>query len=253
MKTPIILVIGGYINFKRNVMNNYYLKARLYPTILTMIPLVVLYIYYLSPSVDTVLSPVWDLLPIFTGVAINVCLMFLLVLLNRFVSKAVFQKLFYQDDLKMPTTDYLMPDHPLLDNSSRKRYYQYIMIDFNVDMSKELKKLETETQKRTMITRIVGQIRTKLRGNKMLLQHNIEYGFFRNLVGGCLIALLTSIALLIISICEHNCSIKLTSIVMIVFYLLPIIFSKQIITFHGKNYASVLYEQYGSLDRRFDK
>ena len=40
---------------------------------------------------------------------------------------------------------------------------------------------------------------------------------------------------------------------MIVFYLLPIIFSKQIITFHGKNYASVLYEQYGSLDRRFDK
>ncbi|MBR5603713.1 MAG: hypothetical protein IKW51_05845 [Bacteroidales bacterium] len=230
-------------------MNNYYLKARLYPTILTMIPLVVLYIYYLSPSVDAVLSPVWDLLPIFTGVAINVCLMFLFVLLNRFVSKAVFQKLFYQDDLKMPTTDYLMPDHPLLDNSSRKRYYQYIMIDFNVNMSKELKQLETETQKRIMIARIVGQIRTKLKGNKKLLQHNIEYGFFRNFVGGCLIALLTSIALLIVSICGHNYNITMTSIIMIVIYLLPIIFSKQLITFHGKNYASVLFEQYGSLDR----
>lgn len=249
MKTLIILVIGDYANSKRNIMNDYYLKARLYPTILTMIPLVVLYIYYLSPSVDAVLSPVWDLLPIFTGVAINVCLMFLLVLLNRFISKAVFQKLFYQDDLKMPTTDYLMPDHPLLDNSSRKRYYQYIKIDFNVDMAKELKKLETETQKRVMIARIVGQIRTKLRGNKMLLQHNIEYGFFRNFVGGSLISLLTSIVLLIVSICSNNYSIMITSAIMIVVYLLPIIFSKQLITIHGKNYASVLFEQYGSLDR----
>ena len=111
--------------------------------------------------------------------------------------------------------------------------YQYIMIDFNVNMSKELKKLEAETQKRVMIARIVGQIRTKLKGNKMLLQHNIEYGFFRNFVGGCLIALLISIALLIVSICSHNYSIKMTSVIMIVVYLLPIVFSKQLIIFHS--------------------
>ena len=82
------------------IRNEYYLKARLMPTVLTMIPLVVLYLYIVAPLIDPVLNPVWDLLPVFTGVSINVAVMFLLVLLNRFLSKAIFQRLFYQDDLK---------------------------------------------------------------------------------------------------------------------------------------------------------
>lgn len=230
-------------------MNEYFLKARLIPTALTMIPLVVLYIYQISPILDPILNPVWGLLPVFTGVATNVCVMFLLVLLNRFISKFVFQRLFYQDDLKMPTTEYLMPNCSLLDNSSRNRYYALILRDFGIDMPKELETLATETEQRTMIARVVGQIRNMLRDNIMLHQHNIEYGFFRNLIGGCVIALFVSIILVIISIAQHNEILTISSVVMAVVYILPILFSKMLIKYHGKNYASVLFEQYGSIKR----
>lgn len=230
-------------------MSEYYTKARLFPTVLTMVPLVTFYIYYISPIVTPILEPVWNLLPVFTGVAINTVVMFMLVLLNRFLSKIIFQKILYQDDLKMPTTDYLLPGHPSLDKATRNRYYELIVHDFNIDMRKQLKSLKNEHDKRIMITRVVGQIRELLTGNKMLLHHNIEYGFFRNLVGGCVLASLISLTLLILAYCNGDDGMIATSLIMLIVYLLPMIFSKSIIKFHGDNYAKVLFEQYGVIKR----
>lgn len=230
-------------------MSEYYLKARLMPTVITMIPMVTLYIYIISPSVGEVLEPVWSVLPVLTGVSINVAFMFLLVSLNRFLSKIIFQKIFYQDDLKMPTTDYLLPENKDLDKASRNRYYDLITADFGIDIKKDLKLLKTEQEKRIMIARVVGQIRALLRGNKMLLQHNIEYGLFRNLVGGSVLACIFSTTLIIVSYLQNNEAMKIASIIMLVVYLLPIVFSKVLIKYHGRNYANVLFEQYGSINR----
>ena len=233
-------------------MSEYYLKARLMPTVITMIPMVTLYIRLINPLVGEVLEPVWDILPLLTGVSINVALMFLLVSINRFFSKIIFQKIFYQDDLKMPTTDYLLPDNKDLDKASRNRYYDLILKDFGIEMKKDLKSLKTEQERRIMIARVVGQIRELLRNNKMLLQHNIEYGFFRNLVGGSVLACVFSIALIIASFLQCNEMMKVTSIIMLVVYLLPIVFSKPLIKYHGRNYANVLFDQYGSINRLHD-
>lgn len=219
------------------------------PTILTIVPLVTFYVYVVSPTIDSVLAPVWNLLPVLTDVTINAALLFLLVSLNRFLSKVIFQNFFYQDELKMPTTDYLLPDNKDLDKVSRNRYYDFILQDFNINMRKDIKSLKTENEKRIMIARVVGQIRQSLRENKMLLQHNIEYGFFRNLIGGALLAVIFSIILLTISYLHHAEYMKVTSITMLCVYLLPIVFSKLIIKYHGRNYANVLFEQYGSLNR----
>ena len=119
-------------------------------------------------------------------------------------------------------------------------------------MKKDLKSLKTEQERRIMIARVVGQIRELLRNNKMLLQHNIEYGFFRNLVGGSVLACVFSIALIIASFLQFNEMMKVTSIIMLVVYLLPIVFSKPLIKYHGRNYANVLFDQYGSINRLHD-
>ena len=219
------------------------------PTVITMIPMVVLYIRIVSPVIYPVLEPVWQVLPLFTGVAINTVVMFLLVMLNRYLSKAIFQNIIYQDDKNMPTTDFLMPNHKSLDKASRTRYYTYILQDYGIDMQKSLKCLRTDDEKRIMIARVVGQIRETLRGNRMILQHNIEYGFFRNLLGGCTHATLISIVLLCIAKASNDSALLYASLVMMVVYLLPLFFSKHIIKYHGQNYAKVLFEQYGVMDR----
>ena len=112
-----------------------------------------------------------------------------------------------------------------------------------------MKALKTEIEKRTMIARVVGQIREKLRGNKMILQHNIEYGFFRNLLGGCVVAPITCIVLAVFARIENNSSMFITACILFAIYILPIVFSKTIVKTHGLNYAKVLFEQYGYIER----
>jgi len=224
--------------------NEYYYKARLIPTVLTMIPLVVLYVYVISPMVDKVLKPVWHLLPLLAGISINVAVMFLLVLLNRFVSKKVFQNIIYQDELYMPTTNYLMPDDNSLDKVTRNRYYDIILRDFNIDLKRNLRTLKGEKEKRIMITKVVALIRKMLVGNQMLLQHNIEYGFWRNLLGGCVLAVIESIVLFVFAEINTNHAMIATSVILFCVYLLPILFSKTLVKTHGQNYAKILFEQY---------
>lgn len=70
--------------------SEYYLKARLMPAMLTLFPLVVLYVYMISPLVDEMFMVVWSRFSLITGISLNMAILFFLVLLNRFVSKRVF-------------------------------------------------------------------------------------------------------------------------------------------------------------------
>ena len=225
---------------------NYYLYARLFPTILTAIPMIVFYANVIHPIVERNLSVVWEYLPMLTDVSINAAFIFLLVMVNRYLSKVIFQRCYFEDELRMPTTEWLLPKSTICDKSTRTRLYELILKDLNIDLQKDLKSLPDEKEKRKHIVQVVGIIRNGLRGNAMLLHKNIEYGFFRNLIGGSLLAVLFSIGIIVVAICANDNGLLWTGIVMIVLYLLPIVLSKRIIRAHGENYASVFYKEYES-------
>ena len=229
--------------------SEYYLKARLMPAMLTMIPLVVLYVYMISPLVDEVFMVVWNRLPLITGISLNMAILFFLVLLNRFVSKKVFQNLFYQDELYMPSTNMLMPDDGTLEKITKNRYYSLIWADFGIDLKTDLAKLTSEEEKRKMIIKVVALIRAKLVSNRMLLRHNIEYGFLRNFLGGSILATIVSVFLSIAAILNNNEPVFTAGIVLFIVYFLPIVFSKLIVKTHGGNYANILFEQYEAMNR----
>lgn len=219
------------------------------PAMLTMIPLVVLYVYMISPLVDEVFMVVWNRLPLITGISLNMAILFFLVLLNRFVSKKVFQNLFYQDELYMPSTNMLMPDDGTLEKITKNRYYSLIWADFGIDLKTDLAKLTSEEEKRKMIIKIVALIRAKLVSNRMLLRHNIEYGFWCNFLGGSILATIVSVFLSIAAILNNNEPVFTAGIVLFIVYFLPIVFSKLIVKTHGGNYANILFEQYEAMNR----
>ncbi len=229
---------------------NYYTRARLFPTVLASVPMIVFYAHVIHPITNEYLSPVWEYLPLLTDFSINAALVFLLTLMNRYVSKAVFQTVLFQDELRMPTTDWLMPNSTTSDLATRSRVYELIKHDYKIDVDKELASLANEGEQRKYIVHVVGLIRNRLRGNEMLLQHNIEYGFFRNLIGGCIFAVLFSLGIIIYAACNANCGLLWTGIILILLYALPLLFAKRIIKYHGNNYATVLFEQYESYIKR---
>ena len=101
---------------------------------------------------------------------------------------------------------------------------------------------------RKLIATAVSQIRNALRGNSLLLQHNIEYGFWRNLIGGSLIALFFSTIIILYGYIQDLPDQITVGLICFVVFLIPVMLSKLIIRYYGRYYTKILYEQFLSLD-----
>ena len=224
--------------------NTYYFKARLFPTVITSIPLLVFVTQVLNPLYGESLKKVYDILPILTSLGIYAGLVFLSVQINRFVSKEIFQSFFFKEDINMPTTNYLLWSNVFFAVDTKKAINEKILSSFNIILLNPAEEQQDNLRARNLVVHAVSQIKNKLRDNAILFQHNIEYGFIRNLIGGSLIAIIFSIAIIIYSLTYGDGTLRNTGVILLIIYSLPIIFSKLLITKYGRYYAKVLYEQF---------
>jgi hypothetical protein len=226
---------------------SYYIKARLFPTILTIIPLLILINVIVAPLYHDSLNQIFDLLPIVTNLGLSGALIFLMVQVTRLVSKEVFQRLYFQDEIYMPTTNQLLWSNTLIEKQTKIKIREKIQVHYDIILMDEEEESLNELTSRKQIMTAVSQIRNSLRGNTLLLQHNIEYGFFRNLLGGSLVALIFSIIILIYALIHHDITLTETGVVLVGLYLIPILLSKMFIRRYGNYYSKILYEQFLSI------
>lgn len=227
--------------------DTYYFKARLFPTVITSIPPFVFVILVLKPLYGESLKNIFDILPMLTSFGIYAGLVFLSVQINRFVSKEIFQRFFFKEDINMPTTNYLLWSDMFFAVDTKKAINEKILSSFNINLLNPVEEQQDDFKARNLIVHAVSRIKNKLRDNAVLFQHNIEYGFIRNIIGGSLIALLFSIAIIIYALINSDGTLRNTGVILLIIYSLPIIFSKLLITKYGRYYAKVLYEQFMSL------
>lgn len=227
--------------------NSYYLKARLFPTVLTSIPAIIIYNKFIAVIYHDKLENIYAGLPTITDVIFSGAIIFLLVQINRFLSKELFQRLYFKDEIKMPTTNLLLKSNNELEPSIKQKLEDKIKNKFEISLLPLNEEIADETRARKLIVTTVSQIRNLLRDNSMLLQHNIEYGFFRNLIGGSFLAFIISLIIFFYSICEGDTTTRNLGIILTSIYFLPILLSKTIITRFGKYYAKILYEQFLTL------
>ena len=225
-------------------MNKYYLKARLFPTVLTVIPLLILVNMLVSTFLHDTLKAIQEILPLITSLGLSAALLFLMVQVNRTVSKEIFQRFFFQDEIEMPTTNSLLWSDSGFDDSTKEQIRVKIKEKFGINLMSKEEEKTAEPKSRKQIVTAVSQIRNFLRDNFLLLQHNIEYGFFRNILGGSLIAVICSVGIIIYGTVVDEPSTKMTGIILGVIYSVPLFFSKQIINYYGKYYSKILYEQF---------
>ena len=225
----------------------YYIRGRLFPTILTIIPLlffvnvIVVGLYYDN------LKEILNVLPIITNLGLSAALIFLMVQINRLAAKEVFQRFYFQDETYMPTTDHLLWSDNYFDIKIKEMIRLKIQTKFGITLMSEIEEAGNELKSRNQIATAVSQIRNSLRDNKILMQHNIEYGFFRNLLGGCVFALIFSIIILGFGLIKQDYSSVLIGSILIIFYLIPILFSRLLIKRFGYYYSKILYEQFLSI------
>lgn len=224
--------------------NSYYLKARLFPTALTSIPAIILYNKFVAVLYHDRLENIYAALPTITDVIFSGAIIFLLVQINRFLSKEIFQKVYFKDEINMPTTNFLLKSNNELEKSIKQKIEDKIKTKFDITLLSSIEESAEEPRARKLIATTVSQIRNVLRDNTLLLQHNIEYGFFRNLIGGSFLAFLISLIILFSSHFSGDIPTRNLGLILTIIYFLPIILSKVIIDRYGKYYAKILYEQF---------
>lgn len=227
--------------------NIYFYRARLFPALLTSIPLLIFINRIMAVEYYDALKNVFDVLPLLTHLGLSAALIFLCVQINRVIAKEIFQRVFFNDELNMPTTNHLLWKSIYYDLAVKKKIREKMTEKFGIILLSPEEEGQDEPKARNLIMTCVGQVRIALRGNSMLLQHNIEYGFWRNLIGGALLALIFSAAIFVYGITNGFTDLITIGILLFGIYLMPILISKMIIRKYGNYYSKILYEQFLSL------
>ncbi|WP_310991235.1 hypothetical protein [Aequorivita marina] len=222
----------------------YYIKARLFPTIICAVPLLTLYYFGFSEKIINFIEFLKGYKWV-SDITISVAIIYFMTQINRFVAKEIFQKLFFKDEIKMPTTNFLLQSNTFFVDGTKKRIRKKIKANFRIELLSLSQENENELEARKTIVDAVAQIKNVTRDNTLLFQHNIEYGFTRNLIGGCAIAILVILFnLYFFKTIIPNELVFNISIGFGVLYLLPIVLSSFLVNRYGKYYAKVLFEQF---------
>lgn len=219
--------------------NKYNIQARIYPTILCAIPILLFQYFFLNQEISNFLDFLGNLK--FAGdITISVVILYFISQINRFISKTYFEK----EEIYMPTTDLLLLSNSEYSKEYKQKIYQKLEKDFNLQTPTTKDQKENELNSRKRIAEIMSLTRKKVGTGKLLLQHNIEYGFWRKFIGGSIWAILFSGINIYFSFMQLNKPILIVSIMLLILYLIILILNKFIIGKTGKMYARVLIQEY---------
>lgn len=226
--------------------NRYTILARLFPAALSAVPFFVLGHYYLTPIlagfIENIMAFRWA-----GDFTITAAAIFLLMQINRWISKIIFEDKMFLIGTKLPTTDYLLHMSSYFSPDYLKKIHEKIAKDFNINLASATAELVDESVARKKISEAVDLIRLRVGSGKLVGQHNIEYGFARNLAGGSVIGLVVSLTSLMVFSFYHFHPVAATlSGIVGVLYGIYLSFARRLIVYLGENYARVLIQEYMS-------
>lgn len=164
----------------------------------------------------------------------------------RMTSKLLFQAwLFKEDATKMPTTELLLWKNKRLSKTILANVRKKVKKDFGFDMMTAEQEATDEREARLNIVNAVGLIKKRTKVEPILLQANYRYGFWRNLLGGLVWALVVVVAFAI-----YNCFMSTVSCAMPFVFVMLIVLQGMIgfysMKFCANTYAHHLIESYVS-------
>ncbi|HMO77572.1 MAG TPA: hypothetical protein PKA42_00245 [Candidatus Paceibacterota bacterium] len=224
--------------------DRYTIGARLFPAMLASVPFFVLSHYYISPKVGDFVTVVSDY--VWVGdVTITVAGIFLLMQASRWISKPFFEDRIFNKGKNFPTTSFLLFSDDFYSNAHTQQIHAKISVDFSINLHTEREEAEDLAGARQRIKEVISLIRNAVGDNGLVLQHNIEYGFARNLTGASVLAVVISLLNLgLFHFIEQNITAFTISVLTLVLYGAYVLLGSNIMKYLGNNYADVFLNEY---------
>lgn len=226
------------------MLNNYNRIARIYPAILCSIPIFLLNYFllnfYTAKFVLSLQAITWA-----GGITVYVALTFLLTQIARFIGKELFENSYFKDESEMPTTNFLLHADVTYSSQHKEKIHSKILTDFGIKIYSPDEESRDTVSARKIVMESISMVRGKAKDGRLILKHNREYGFTRNLIGGSVPAVYLSILnICLFGIFFPNPLAYYLSIFLALTYLFIIIISKYVIGRYGVRYAKVLIQEY---------
>lgn len=228
--------------------NQYNLHAKTYSSITAVIiPCILTYVYLMDMEVS--LWKDWSTITKIIGIFIPLAVVYSAIgfaakELFRTTSKLCFQNVLYsEDETKMPTTEFLLWRTQFMPQSMKQQVRDKLLNEENYKMLTKEEELQDEREARLNIVGAVRIIRQRTWGHEVLTQYNYQYGYWRNLLGGLVWAILYVGAMFVLNFyCPHISNSWIYS--GIAFNILLGIVSFFALRNNGKVYASHLFPIY---------
>ncbi len=170
------------------MMDKYIRMARIYPSVLGMLPTCILLAMCMKgwfPHCQALLGNVKWILCLIGGTAlVSMAVGYLVRELFKETSKWLFQyPMFKRDETEMPTTKMLLWSNAEISPAYHKQIATKVKTVFGIKLPTPKEEQANLDMAKKTITEVVQQIRQNCRGDEILRQYNIEFGFCRNYLG----------------------------------------------------------------------
>jgi hypothetical protein len=219
--------------------DKYEIRTHYMPALLCSAPFMALGIYFIAQLDDRF----WDsvLTQAFGGVTMSFALYFLAAFTCRHVGKWLEDRVFGQGK-DFPTTKFLLDSDTNLSHERKQEIYAKIKTEFNIDLAG---KTDGGSAGRKRIHEAIGQIRQRFfKKNEMILQRNIQFGFAKNVTGGAIVAVITSLLLCVLSVLSGQHQVLKVSVLLLCAYILLGLYGLAAMKSNAGRYAHTLFDEF---------
>lgn len=223
----------------------YSLKARFLPALATaVVPATIFNYFYVSEEFSRFMGYMLGM-KFLSTVSLSFIFIIYLSEFARTIAKGIFEARFFNDELSMPTTMFMLFKDKTYSDDYKAAFRKRIKSDFDLALASKEQEDADEQDARRKIVESMALVRKKLHKNAFLLQHNIEYGAMRNAIGGSVIGLvICAWNIYFFQVVADNDLAVHLSLFFGVIYLLLLVFSRFILRLYGKSYARTLFREY---------
>lgn len=223
-------------------LDRYTIYAQMIPAFLVSAP-ILLFLNYHMPDVSILENFGSAALATFK-LSPGVLFIYPIMRTSRFVGKTL-EEWFFGDELHFPTTELLLRKDATMSVAAKDAITQQLAsAGYSLATASEEETDEPDARKR--IVEAMSFIRRKVGKGIHAHDYNIGYGFWRNLVGGAVLALILCIAELASLFFDQNLLPFDQVIGLTIFYVMLLIFSKSLIKRSARRYAKVLLGEFRS-------
>lgn len=224
--------------------NAYTIFARILPAIISSVPFFALHYFFLRPVIGEFWGELLGL-EVASNATIAVALFFLLIQMNRLISKSLFEKRRGGNATSFPSIDFLLHMDTHFSPEHTKRIHEKIKSDFGIDIPSVAEEELNQARSKQRIAEALSLVRARVGDGILVRQHNAEYGFARNLAGGSILAFCVSLFNVALFTWVYPDSIAFgVSYFSLPVYAIIFFFVRRIMRSASNAYAEILIQEY---------